>query len=146
MYRYVEVMIKMDDKLTEHDKFYGGDAKEIRQRLIEQKHSAGGKGTPYCLGFNPTAHTSGYILFWLPGTKTCQEEKVKISVTGYKFREQLFQSPSRLINWFKSHAMDLINRQQAQQQQQVVKFHKSQLTTRFTTENDRRADFYEFLH
>jgi hypothetical protein len=30
-------------------------------------NDAGGKGTPYCLGFNPTAHTSGYILFWLPG-------------------------------------------------------------------------------
>lgn len=112
---YVEVMIKMDKKLTEHDKFYGGDAKEIRTRLVAQKQAAGGKGTPYCLGFNPAAHTSGYILFWLPGTKTVQEEKVKTSVSGYMFREQSFQSPSRLINWFKGHAMDLINRQQQQQ-------------------------------
>lgn len=38
---YVEVMTKMDKKLTEHDKFYGGDAKEIRRRLIETKQAAG---------------------------------------------------------------------------------------------------------
>jgi hypothetical protein len=38
---YVEVMTKMDKKLTEHDKFYGGDAKEIRRRLIDQKQAAG---------------------------------------------------------------------------------------------------------
>jgi hypothetical protein len=34
-------MIKMDKKLTEHDKFYGGGAQEIRQRLVQQKQEAG---------------------------------------------------------------------------------------------------------
>lgn len=38
---YVEVMSKMDKKLTEHDKFYGGGAAEIRQRLVQQKQEAG---------------------------------------------------------------------------------------------------------
>ena len=109
--RYVEVAIKMEKKLTEHDKFYGGDAKEIRERLIEQKKAAGGKGTPYCLGFNPSPMSSGFILFWLPGTKTVQEEKVKITVGGYMFRGQSFQSPARLINYFKQHAMDLFKQQ-----------------------------------
>lgn len=113
---YVEVMVKMDKKLTEHDKFFGGDAKDIRTKLIEQKQAAGGKGTPYCLGFNPTPVSSDYILFWLPGNKAVREEKVKVTLGGYVFREQHFQSPSRLINWFKSHAMDL-HKQQNQHQQ-----------------------------
>ena len=104
-------MIKMEKKLTEHDKFYGGDAQEIRARLIEQKQAAGGKGTPYCVGFNPAPHSSGFILFWLPGTKTVQEEKIKVTLAGYKFRDQTFASPSRLINWFKGHAMDLFQQQ-----------------------------------
>ena len=38
---YIEVMSKMDKKLTEHDKFYGGDASEIRKRLVDQKQAAG---------------------------------------------------------------------------------------------------------
>ena len=113
--RYVEVLVKMEKKITEHDKFYAGDAKDIRSRLIEQKQSAGGKGTPYCLGFNPAPVSSGFILFWLPGTKTVQEEKVRVTTGGFVFRQQTFQSPSRLLNYFKGHAMEIFKQSRAQQ-------------------------------
>lgn len=45
------------------------------------------------------------------GSKQVHEEKVKTTVSGYIFRGQTFPSPSRLINWFKSHAMDALRQQ-----------------------------------
>ncbi len=72
-----------------------------------------GKGTPYCLGFNPNTGAGGtqftcfigtkvqiltqkvesgdsrFLLFWLPHTKTVYEEKVKVTVGGYMFRQQV---------------------------------------------------------
>eukprot|EP00960_Hanusia_phi_P073989 768132-Hanusia_phi.AAC.3 len=55
------------------------------------------------------------MLFWLPGTKTVQEERITTVVDGFRFRQKVFKSPDHVINHFKQFPMELLNRSRGAQ-------------------------------
>uniref|UniRef100_A0A7S0HS73 SH2 domain-containing protein n=1 Tax=Hanusia phi TaxID=3032 RepID=A0A7S0HS73_9CRYP len=110
---YLEVIASHEAKMMEHAKFCNASGAIIRNKLIEQKQT-NGRGTPYLIGLNPDLQ-GGFMLFWLPGTKTVQEERITTVVDGFRFRQKVFKSPDHVINHFKQFPMELLNRSRGAQ-------------------------------
>jgi len=105
--RYVEPTVMFTKDVLEFRSFRAGTLEDISRALQEEKRKAPAR-IPYFLHISYDK-PGRFLLSYLPN-KTVKTEYVGVSPEGYKFRNQKFTNPEKLIAWFKQHYKDPIPR------------------------------------
>eukprot|EP00163_Fabomonas_tropica_P004195 TRINITY_DN13708_c0_g1_i2.p1 TRINITY_DN13708_c0_g1~~TRINITY_DN13708_c0_g1_i2.p1 ORF type:complete len:1288 (+),score=417.73 TRINITY_DN13708_c0_g1_i2:86-3865(+) len=101
--RYVEACTELVRELTQQ-KYYRNEAlDDVKEMLVAEKRATPNR-IPYFVCPAP-GKPGFFLLCFQPNESSTKKEYVGITPDGYRYRNQMFKSPSRLIAYFKKNAL-----------------------------------------
>lgn len=104
-YYVVQLVLEKAAQISMHEKFKDYSRNQIYESLLREK-SKNPAINPYCIGFHEK-FPGKFFIFYIPGKSSVLYEPFTVTANGYHFLDQVFSSPTQLINHFKKHFKDL---------------------------------------
>ena len=105
LHAYIEPIVQHARELQSFRVFHKESDADIQEMLATEKMKAPQR-IPYFIGLD-RAHP-GYFMLWYQPSRSPRKEYISLTPDGFKFRQQVFATPEKLIRWFKQHYADPI--------------------------------------
>lgn len=99
---YIEPKAMFAQEMMKFDRFKAGGQNEIDQLLMQEKQN-NPKRIPYYINLSYDYPGSFCLSYFPPNAPNPKRESIKVTPRGYRFRDQEFSEPKKLVNWFKSN-------------------------------------------
>jgi len=103
---YIEPMMANAKDMFNFRLFRKGEKEDVEQMLRQERKKNPGR-IPYFISLS-TMRRGKFVLSFLASRNTCIHEWVSVNADGFKFRDQIFKTPEKLVTWFKAHFRDAI--------------------------------------
>ena len=97
---YLEPILVYAQEMKDFRKFTTDSEQAISDDLTSTKRREP-NAIPYKIGVS-TEYPGRYVLYYIP-SKSLRKEYISCTPQGFRFRGRMFESPARLVDWFKKN-------------------------------------------
>lgn len=98
---FIDKMNDMRQQVVKFDNFKYGNEEDIKELLLDDKQE-NPLTIPYYLSYS-YKEPGRFLLSYIPGTTTVQQEYISLTFKGFRFRGGYHRDPTNLIRWFKKN-------------------------------------------